>query len=139
MTEDASLCENYPLIKRKFLSEFGLILPKDLQASNKRKLLELSKNGPKKKANLSNVTSDGEPLDQYLLALIEIFTVNHTSFFRIKKQFEFLKSIVLPTLVKQLAKNNKKFKDWELVKISRLSVMPVPKPIWDEIIKISQG
>lgn len=110
MTEDASLCENYPLIKRKFLSEFGLILPKDLQASNKRKLLELSKNGPKKKANLSNVTSDGEPLDQYLLALIEIFTVNHTSFFRIKKQFEFLKSIVLPTLVKQLAKNNKKFK-----------------------------
>ena len=35
-------------------------------------------------------------------------------------------------------KNNKKFKDWELVRISRLSVMPVPKLIWDEIIKISQ-
>jgi predicted RNA-binding protein with PUA-like domain len=35
-------------------------------------------------------------------------------------------------------KNNKKFKDWELVRISRLSVMPVPKSIWDEILKISQ-
>jgi len=36
-------------------------------------------------------------------------------------------------------KNNKKFKEWELVRISRLSVMPVPKDIWDEILKISQG
>jgi len=35
-------------------------------------------------------------------------------------------------------KANKKFKDWELIRISRLSVMPVPKPIWDEVIKISQ-
>ena len=32
-------------------------------------------------------------------------------------------------------KKEKKFKDWELVRISRLSVMPVPKAIWDEIFK----
>ena len=31
------------------------------------------------------------------------------------------------------------FQDWELVRISRLSVMPVPKEIWDEIISISQS
>ena len=35
-------------------------------------------------------------------------------------------------------KKQKKFKNWELLKISRLSVMPVPKEIWDAIIKISQ-
>ena len=34
-------------------------------------------------------------------------------------------------------KEEKKFQDWELVRISRLSIMPVPKRLWDEIIKIS--
>ena len=35
-------------------------------------------------------------------------------------------------------KKQKQFKDWELLRISRLSVMPVPKSIWDHIIKMSQ-
>ena len=35
-------------------------------------------------------------------------------------------------------KNNKAFKDWELLRISRLSVMPVSTQIWSEINKISQ-
>jgi len=35
-------------------------------------------------------------------------------------------------------KKEKSFKDWELIRIGRLSVMPVPKPIWDKIIKMSQ-
>lgn len=34
-------------------------------------------------------------------------------------------------------KKEKSFKNWELLRISRLSVMPVPKQIWDAIIKIS--
>jgi len=34
-------------------------------------------------------------------------------------------------------KKVKKFKDWELVRISRLSVMPVPKEIWQAILKMS--
>ena len=34
-------------------------------------------------------------------------------------------------------KKEKSFKNWELLRISRLSVMPVPKQIWDKIIKIS--
>ena len=34
-------------------------------------------------------------------------------------------------------KKQKKFKDWELLRISRLSVMPVPKIIWDNIITVS--
>ena len=35
-------------------------------------------------------------------------------------------------------KKEKKFKNWELLRISRLSVMPVPKQIWDAIIRNSQ-
>jgi predicted RNA-binding protein with PUA-like domain len=35
-------------------------------------------------------------------------------------------------------KKEKKFKNWELLRISRLSVMPVPKEIWDEILEKSQ-
>ena len=35
-------------------------------------------------------------------------------------------------------KTNKKFKDWELLRISRLSVMPVTSQIWNEILGISQ-
>ena len=36
-------------------------------------------------------------------------------------------------------KNDAKFKDWELVRNSRLSAMPVPKVLWDEIIKKSMS
>ena len=35
-------------------------------------------------------------------------------------------------------KKQKKFKNWELLRISRLSVMPVPKEIWNFIIKTSK-
>tara|TARA_B100001765_G_C19246330_1_gene224742 strand:- start:67 stop:486 length:420 start_codon:yes stop_codon:yes gene_type:complete len=35
-------------------------------------------------------------------------------------------------------KKQKKFQGWELLRISRLSVMPVPKPIWDFIINMSK-
>lgn len=35
-------------------------------------------------------------------------------------------------------KKEKKFKDWELLRISRLSVMPVPKEIWNDLLAKSQ-
>ena len=35
-------------------------------------------------------------------------------------------------------KKNKQFSNWELLRISRLSVMPVPSPIWKEILSISK-
>ncbi len=35
-------------------------------------------------------------------------------------------------------KSNSKFKNFELVRIPRLSVMPVPKALWNEIIKMSK-
>lgn len=35
-------------------------------------------------------------------------------------------------------KQNKKLAKWDLLRISRLSVMPVQKNVWDEIIQMSQ-
>ena len=35
-------------------------------------------------------------------------------------------------------KKRKEFRNWELLRISRLSVMPVPKSLWDLIIKMSK-
>ena len=51
---------------------------------------------------------------------------------------KYKKALKRPVTLDEM-KQNKKFKDWELIRISRLSVMPVPKPIWDEILKISQA
>jgi predicted RNA-binding protein with PUA-like domain len=42
-----------------------------------------------------------------------------------------------PVTLDEIKKDNK-FKEWELLNISRLSVMPVPKNLWDEIIKKSK-
>ncbi len=50
---------------------------------------------------------------------------------------KFKKRLDRPVTLGEIKANNK-FKDWELLRISRLSVMPVPSQIWNEIIKISQ-
>ena len=50
---------------------------------------------------------------------------------------KFKKLLKMPVTLDSI-KKQKKFKDWELLRISRLSVMPVPKIIWDDIIKMSQ-
>ena len=50
---------------------------------------------------------------------------------------KFKKRLKNPVTLQEM-KKQKKFKDWELLRISRLSVMPVPKLIWNEIIRMSQ-
>ena len=50
---------------------------------------------------------------------------------------KFKKRLTRPVTLGEI-KTNKTFKDWELLRISRLSVMPVSTQIWNEIIKISQ-
>jgi predicted RNA-binding protein with PUA-like domain len=50
---------------------------------------------------------------------------------------KFKKKLARPVTLGEI-KNKKTFKDWELLRISRLSVMPVPTQIWSEISKISQ-
>jgi predicted RNA-binding protein with PUA-like domain len=51
---------------------------------------------------------------------------------------KYKKTLKRPVTLNEM-KKEKKFKDWELIRISRLSVMPVPKPIWDNIVKMSQN
>ena len=43
-----------------------------------------------------------------------------------------------PVTLEEIKKDNV-FKNWELLRISRLSVMPVPKKIWEAIIKKSNS
>ena len=50
---------------------------------------------------------------------------------------KFKKRLKKPVSLEQM-KQEKSFKDWELIRIGRLSVMPVPKIIWDKIIRMSQ-
>jgi len=50
---------------------------------------------------------------------------------------KFKKKFQKPVSLEQM-KKEKSFKNWELLRIARLSVMPVPKSIWDKIIKMSQ-
>ena len=50
---------------------------------------------------------------------------------------KYKKSLKRPVTLDEM-KKEKKFKNWELIRISRLSVMPVPKTIWDAILKMSQ-
>ena len=49
-----------------------------------------------------------------------------------KKSFK--RSITLTEM-----KKKKTFQNWELIRISRLSIMPVPKHIWNTIIDISKN
>ena len=50
---------------------------------------------------------------------------------------KFKKLLENPVTLDEIKKQNK-LKKWELLRISRLSVMPVPKEIWDLIIKMSR-
>lgn len=51
---------------------------------------------------------------------------------------KYKKSLKRPITLDEM-KKQKKFQNWELIRISRLSVMPVPQQIWDAIIDISQN
>ena len=51
---------------------------------------------------------------------------------------KFKKKFRKPVSLEQMKKETS-FKNWEMLRIARLSVMPVPKSIWDKIIKMSQS
>jgi len=51
---------------------------------------------------------------------------------------KYTKTLKRPVTLNEL-KKEKKFQNWELIRISRLSVMPVPKSIWNTILQISQN
>ena len=51
---------------------------------------------------------------------------------------KYKKELANPVTLAEM-KKQKKFKNWELLRISRLSVMPVPKEIWSSIMKMSKN
>lgn len=51
---------------------------------------------------------------------------------------KYKKSLKRPITLDEM-KKQKKFQNWELIRISRLSIMPVPQQIWDTILDISQN
>lgn len=51
---------------------------------------------------------------------------------------QYKKHLKKPVTLEEI-KKQKNFKNWELLRISRLSVMPVPKNIWNAILKMSQN
>ena len=51
---------------------------------------------------------------------------------------KFNKQLKKPVTLEEI-KKEKKYSNWDLLRISRLSVMPVPKQIWDFIIKKSEN
>ncbi len=51
---------------------------------------------------------------------------------------KFQKSLKRPITLSEI-KQNKKLAEWELLRISRLSVMPVQKDMWDVIIQMSNS
>jgi len=51
---------------------------------------------------------------------------------------KYKKSLKRPITLDEI-KKQKKFQNWELVRISRLSIMPVSQQIWDAVIDISQN
>ncbi|RNJ80682.1 MAG: EVE domain-containing protein, partial [Nitrosopumilus sp. B06] len=50
---------------------------------------------------------------------------------------KYIKALKRPVTLDEMKKDSR-FQDWELIKISRLSVMPVPKRIWDMVLKMGQ-
>lgn len=79
--------------------------------------------------------------ERQAVGIIEIVTDPYPNPKESEKRFivfdvKFVKRLKRPVTLDEI-KNDSKFKNWELVRNSRLSAMPVPKPLWDEIIKKS--
>jgi predicted RNA-binding protein with PUA-like domain len=79
--------------------------------------------------------------ERQAVGIIEIITDPYPNPKESQKRFivfdvKFVKRLKRPVTLDEI-KDDPKFKNWELVRNSRLSAMPVPKILWDEIIKRS--
>lgn len=80
--------------------------------------------------------------EKQAVGIVDIITNPYPNPKESDKRFIVFDVLVSSRLVRPVTlgeiKNDSKFKDWELVKNSRLSAMPVPKALWDEIMKKSK-
>lgn len=81
--------------------------------------------------------------ERQAVGIMEVISKSYPNPEETKERFivvdvKYKKSLKKPVTLDEM-KKQKKFKNWELIRISRLSVMPVPKEIWDSIIEMSQN
>ncbi len=81
--------------------------------------------------------------ERQAVGIMEVISQPYTNPEENNKRFivvdvKYKKPLKRPVTLDEIKSDNK-FQNWELVKISRLSVMPVPKTIWDAIIRISES
>ncbi len=81
--------------------------------------------------------------ERQIVGIMEVISESYSNPKEDNKRFivfdvKYKKSLKRPITLDEI-KKQKKFQNWELIRISRLSVMPVPKHIWDAIIDLSQN
>ena len=99
MLNTRELFQEYARIKGFFKKEFGLVLPEKLNEANSKRLANFIEASDGLNGILKLSHHKNHVPDEKLLGLISLFTVNHTSFFREKKQFEFFKEKVMPNVL----------------------------------------
>lgn len=113
MLKNSEIFQEYARIKDFFKNEFGLVLPEKLNAANSKRLANFIEVSGGLNGSLKLSQHKNQVPDEKLLGLISLFTVNHTSFFREHKQFEFFKEKVMPNVFGPNFENEKsEFRVW---------------------------
>ena len=95
MTGTLKKDSEYTLVRNYIREKYGLDIPKNLKPIALSKLLSFTKKYLVKDWNKFFENEQKHISDGVMLELVEIFLVDHTSFFRNQKQFDILKETVL--------------------------------------------
>ena len=116
--------------------EFGLELPNKLAAIHKRKFNSVMENGRNRQKNSNSLKFTNSPSDENLLATINLFTNNHTSFLRSPKQFKFLKQYAIPSIINESSKSIPfKLRIWSAAAASGEEPYSILLTIFDDVQK----
>ena len=88
----------YEEIRKLFLKHYGIVLSDDISPVADSKLSGLFEKYNIKSFNSAERPWSADPGNRLLLEMLDILTVNHTSFFRENSHFQFLRDVVLPEL-----------------------------------------
>ena len=104
--------EDYALIKQYFLIEFGIVLSEEVPPAAHRKYIELLAEYQIEDVKELISLWKRSPKQTSLYRMLNIFTVNHTSFFRERAHFNYLRETFLPRYLSQKAKKKFDVKIW---------------------------
>ena len=98
MTGTLKKDSEHTLVRNYIREKYGLDIPKNLKPIALSKLLSFTKKYLVKDWHKFFESEQKHISDGVMLELVEIFLVDHTSFFRNQKQFDILKETVLPEI-----------------------------------------